>query len=250
MPEEKIQKLLQAAGIDSRRNIRQDIHDGKYKVNNRVITDPNFPVDTEKDTVRFDGKKLKLKIEKVSYFLFNKPGGVVSTLSDPQGRPTLSDYLARIKERVYPVGRLDFHSEGLMLLTNDGELMNFVISAKNKIPKVYMLKIKGVMSEDERKRLKTSGMHLDGMRFKPLRIDFIKKTAHNNSWIRVTIVEGKKHILRKAFKYSGHPVEKLKRTAIGTFQLKKLPAGHWREITGEELAQFKKTYRYGGTGEK
>lgn len=244
MAEEKLQKVLQAAGIDSRRNIRQFIHDGRYKVNNRVVTDPNFPVDPEKDSLRFDDKKLKLKKEKISYFLLNKPTGVVSTLSDPQGRPTIADYISRIKERVYPVGRLDYNSEGLMLLTNDGDLMNFIISAKNKIPKVYMLKIKGVMSEDERKQLKTKGMHLDGMRFRPLRIDFVKKTQQNNSWIRVTIVEGKKHILRKAFKFIGHPVEKLKRTAIGTFQLKKLPSGHWFEIPPDELEQFKKTYHY------
>ena len=244
MTEEKLQKVLQAAGIDSRRNLRQQIHDGRIKVNNRVITNPGFLVDIDKDTIRLDDKKLKLKIEKKSYFLLHKPYGVVSTLRDPQGRPTIKELIGKIKERVYPVGRLDFHSEGLILLTNDGELTNFIITARNKIPKIYMVKIKGVLSEEERKKLKTRGVFLEGSRVKPLAIDFIKKTPRGNSWIRVTIVEGKKHILRNLFKYVGHPVDKLKRTAIGTFRLKKLPPGHWRELTREEIEEFKKTYNY------
>jgi 23S rRNA pseudouridine2605 synthase len=241
---EKLMKVLQGAGVDSRRNIRQNIHDGLYKVNNRVITDPNFLVDINKDTIREGEKKLKIKIEHKVYYLFHKPYGVVTTLEDPEGRPTIKDFITRIKERVFPVGRLDYHSEGLIFLTNDGELTNFIISAKNKIPKVYMIKIKGVLKEEERKRLMTKGIHLEGTRVKPLRIDFVKKTTQGNSWIKVTIVEGKKHILRKVFKYSGHPVEKLKRTAIGTFQLKKLPSAHVYHITPEELAHFKKTYHY------
>jgi len=244
MSQDKLMKVLQAAGIDSRRTIRQDINDGRYLVNNRVITDPNFMVDIDKDTVRHDDKKLKLKIEKKSYFLFNKPYGVVTTLQDPQERTTLTEFISRIKERVYPVGRLDYHSEGLIVLTNDGDFTNFIISAKNKIPKIYMLKIKGSLSEEERRKLSDKGIHLDGVRVIPQRIEFVKKTGQGNSWIRVTIVEGKKHILRKVFKYSGHPVEKLKRTAVGTFRLKTLPVGHWREITQEELDEFKRVYHY------
>lgn len=243
--EEKLQKVLQAAGIDSRRNIRQFIHDGRIKINNRVVTNPNCLVDIAADTVRLDDKKLKLKVEQKSYFIFHKPYGVVTTLNDPEGRPTLKDFIARIKERVYPVGRLDYNSEGLILLTNDGDLTNFVISAKNKIPKVYMVKIKGILKDEDRKKIKTKGIHMDGIRVKPMRVDFIKKTPQGkNSWIRVTIVEGKKHIIRKMFKYIGHPVEKLKRTAIGTIRLKTLPAGHWRELTPDELTEFKKTYRF------
>lgn len=246
MAQDKLQKVLQAAGVDSRRNIRQQIHDGRYTVNARRITDPNFLLDIEKDTIRLDEKKLKLKLEKKSYFIFHKPYGVVSTLSDPEKRPTLSEYISKIKERVYPVGRLDYHSEGLILLTNDGDLTNFIISVKNKIAKVYLIKIKGVLKEEERQNLKIKGIHLDGVRIKPQRIDFVKKTAQNNSWIRVTILEGKKHILRKVFKYSGHPVEKLKRVAIGTFRLKNLPPGHWRELTLEELKEFKNSFNYPG----
>ena len=241
---DKLQKVLQAAGIASRRSLRQYIHDGRIKVNNTVVMDPNFPVDVSKDHIRLDDKKVKLRLEKKSYFIFNKPYGVVSTLSDPEGRPTLKDFIGKIKERVYPVGRLDFNSEGLILLTNDGELMNFIISPRNKIPKVYLVKIKGVMGEDERKLLVTRGISLEGRRVKPLQVDFVKKTPQKNSWIRVAIFEGKKHILRNIFKYMGHPVDKLKRTAIGTIQLRKLPRGHWRELTAEEIIGFKKTYNY------
>jgi 23S rRNA pseudouridine2605 synthase len=244
MNNDKLQKVLQAAGIDSRRNLRQYIHDGRIKVNNTIVTDPNFPVDVSKDHIRLDDKKLKLRLEKKSYFVFNKPYGVVSTLSDPEGRPTLKDFIDKIKERVYPVGRLDFHSEGLILLTNDGDLMNFIISPRNKIPKVYLVKIKGILGEEERKRLITKGISLEGRRAKPLQVDFVKRTPRNNCWVRVTIFEGKKHILRNMFKYMGHPVDRLKRTAIGTIRMQKLPRGHWRELTAEEIERFKKTYNY------
>ena len=246
MKEEKLQKVLQTAGIDSRRNLRQFIHEGRIKVNNQVITDPNFLVDTDKDTVRLDDRKLKLKVEKKSYFILHKPYGVISTLQDPEGRPTIKDFITGIKERVYPVGRLDYHSEGLILLTNDGDLTNFIISTKNKIPKIYMVKIKGILSKEDRTDLKTKGIFLGDRRVKPLQIDFIKKTTQGNSWIRVTLIEGKKHVIRDLLKYSGHPVEKLKRTAIGTIELKKLPAGHWRELTAEEMDTFKKTFKFTG----
>jgi len=244
MKEEKLQKVLQMSGIDSRRNLRQAIHEGRIKVNNQVVTDPNFLVDINNDALRLDNRKLKLTMKKKTYFLLHKPYGVISTLQDPQGRPTIKDLISGIKERVYPVGRLDYHSEGLILLTNDGDLTNFIISSKNKIPKIYMVKIKGIMSKEERIAIRTKGVFIGDHRVKPLQIDFIKRTAQGNSWIKITIIEGKKHIIRNLLKYAGHPVEKLKRTAIGTLQLKKLPAGRWREISAEEMEYFKKTYNY------
>lgn len=164
---------------------------------------------------------------------------MVSTLADPQGRPTVKDFIRQIRERVYPVGRLDFHSEGLLLLTNDGDLAHFILAARNQVPKVYMVKIKGVLSEAEKGKLE-HGIVLDGQRLAPFRIEFVRSTPQQNAWYRVTISEGKKHILRRTFQYSGHPVEKLRRTAIGTIQLKSLPAGHWRELTETEIAHFKK----------
>ncbi|MCK4763562.1 MAG: rRNA pseudouridine synthase [Candidatus Aminicenantes bacterium] len=240
----KLQKAVQSAGIDSRRKIRQSIHEGKFKVNDKVVKDPNFLIDPALDAVRLKNKKLDIKPEATAYFILNKPYGVICTLDDPQGRPTIKEFITKIKERVYPVGRLDYNSEGLILLTNDGELTNFIISPRNQIPKLYLVKIKGTLKEAEAEKLKSKGIFMDGIRVKPLKIDFVRKTGKDNSWLNVAIIEGKKHILRKMFKYLGHPVEKLKRTAIGTFKLKKLPPGHWRELTEEEVAQFKKEYNF------
>ena len=240
----KLQKLIQAAGLDNRRNIRKQINEGKFKVNNRIVKDPNFLVDPNTDIIHLKNKILNTKIEKKTYFIFNKPLGVISSLYDPQKRPTIKVYIAKIRERVYPVGRLDFRSEGLMLLTNDGLLTHFIISPKNRVPKTYFIKIKGILTEEKKNQLKNKGIFLDGKRIKPLKIDLIKKTKNNNSWLNVTLIEGKKHIIRKLFKYSGHPVEKLKRTAIGTLQLKKLPSGHWKELTEEEIHTFKKKYHF------
>jgi 23S rRNA pseudouridine2605 synthase len=240
----KLQKAVQAAGFDSRRKVRELIHEGKFKVNGKVVKDPNFPVDPRRDSIMLKNKELKIEIENIAYFIFNKPYGVISTLHDPQGRPTIKDYIAKIKERVYPVGRLDYQSDGLILLSNDGELTNFIISPRNAVPKQYRVKIKGVLTEAEIIRLKTKGLFVEGMRIKPLDIRFIRKTVRNNSWYNITIVEGKKHIIRNMFKYFGHPVEKLTRTAIGTIKLGKLPSGHWRELTDEEISQFKKAHRF------
>jgi 23S rRNA pseudouridine2605 synthase len=243
MKEIKLQKFLQNCGLASRRDIRQRIHEGKFKVNHMTVTDPNFLVKINSDQIHFGKKLLKLMMQNKSYFIFNKPVGIVSTLSDPQGRQTVSSFITRIKERVYPVGRLDYNSDGLMLLTNDGDLANFVISAKNHIPKTYLLKIKGEISAATQKKLE-KGVFLEGERLNPFVIEPVKATSSGNSWLKVTITEGKKHILRNAFKYSGHPVEKLRRIAIGNIMLKNLPLGQWRELADYEVAAFKKKYNF------
>jgi len=243
MKEIKFQKYLQNCGLASRRDIRQWIHEGKFKVNQHTVTDPNFTIKTPGDQIHFGKKLLKLSIQNKSYFIFNKPVGIVSTLDDPQGRSTISSFITRIKERVYPVGRLDYNSDGLMLLTNDGDLANFIISAKNQVPKTYLLKVKGDLSAATQKKLE-KGIFLEGERLNPFVIEPVKMTSSGNSWLKVTINEGKKHILRNAFKYSGHPVEKLRRIAIGNIMLKKLPLGEWRELADYEIAAFKKEYQF------
>jgi len=244
----KLMKALQAAGLDSRRSLRKLIQEGEFTVNGVKVTDPNFPVDPSEDAILLRGKRLKIKLQAPAYFIFNKPAGVVSTLSDPESRPTIKHFIGKIKERVYPVGRLDFHSEGLILLTNDGELTNAIISPRNHIPKQYLVKIKGILSDEEIDRIKTRGALVDGSRLKPLKLETFKKTAQGNSWVNIIIIEGKKHILRKMFLYGGHPVEKLKRVAIGTIKLGKLPTGHWRELTAREIAQFRSSYPVASPG--
>ena len=243
MKETKLQKYLQSCGVASRREIRAWIHDGKIKVNQRPVTDPNFTVRSPGDRILLNNKPLKLSPQANSYFLFNKPVGIVSTLDDPQGRPTVRSFIARIKERVYPVGRLDYNSDGLMLLTNDGELANFILAAKNQVPKTYLLKVKGSLSAVTQKKLE-KGAFLEGERLNPFVIEPVKMTSSGNSWLKVTITEGKKHILRKAFKYAGHPVEKLRRIAIGTLTLGKLPLGEWRELKEHEIETFRRQYRF------
>ncbi|MBN2345293.1 MAG: rRNA pseudouridine synthase [Candidatus Aminicenantes bacterium] len=245
MREMRLQKYLQDCGLASRRDIRQWIHEGRLRVGGRVVTDPNFPVRVPADPIQLNGKRLKLAPQPKSYFIFNKPPGVVSTLADPEGRPALRAYIGRIRERVYPVGRLDFHSDGLMLLTNDGELAQFILAARNAVPKTYLLKIKGTLEAATRSRLE-GGIFLEGERLNPFAIEEVRTTGSGNSWLRVTITEGKKHILRKAFLYSGHPVEKLRRLAIGTFTLGTMPLGQWRELRDAEVAKFKRQYHYPG----
>lgn len=243
MKQVELQKWLQECGAGSRRTIREWITSGRLTVNGQEVRDPHFPVNGAADSISVDGRRLKLAPQQLSYFVLNKPVGVVSTLDDPQKRPTIRDFLRGIRERVYPVGRLDFHSEGLILLTNDGDLANFILSARNKVPKTYMMKIKGKLDARAKEKLER-GIFMEGSRLAPFRIEYVKSTGAGNSWLRVTITEGKKHILRKAFLYSGYPVEKLRRVAIGSILLKKLPRGHWRELPPEEIAAFKKKYHY------
>jgi 23S rRNA pseudouridine2605 synthase len=238
-----LQKFLQQCGLASRRDIRQWIHEGRFKVNRQTVDNPNHPIQVGSDQILFGKKPLTLRVQHKRYFIFNKPVGVVSTLADPEGRPTVRDYIGRIRERVYPVGRLDFHSDGLMLLTNDGQLANFILAARHAVPKTYLLKIKGVLGEATKRKLE-KGIFLEGERLNPFSIEAVRTTGAGNSWLRVTITEGKKHILRNAFKYSGHPVEKLRRLAIGTFTLGRLPLGEWRELRPDEIIRFKRQYRF------
>lgn len=242
-----LQRYLQDCGFDSRRNIRRLIREGHLKVNGQVVEDPHHPVDPARDSIRFGNRTLDLKTEKKVVFKFNKPTGVVSTLRDPQNRPSLREHLEKIPQRVYPVGRLDYHSEGLLLLTNDGEFANFVISVKNRIPKVYRVKIRGTIPKSKLENMKTRGMVLEGRTVRPLDIRFVGKTKNNNSWMVITLIEGKKHVVRKFFGFSGHPVVRLKRTAIGTIHLKRLPPGQWKELSRAEIADFKRRHHFPGS---
>jgi 23S rRNA pseudouridine2605 synthase len=239
----ELQKLLQESGTGSRRTIRQWLRDGSIQVNGKAVTDPHFPVTYQEDTVRLEGRVLKLKVQPKAYYILHKPREVVSTLADPQRRPCIADYITGITERVYPVGRLDYHSEGLILLTNDGDLTNFILSAKSHVPKVYLIKIQGNLDDRTKARLER-GIVLEGARLSPFQIEYVKSTGKGHTWWRVTIIEGKKHIIRKAFLFCGHPVDKLKREAIGTIRLKSVPAGHWRELLPVEIDTFKKKYKY------
>ena len=244
MSKTTLQKYLQQVGFDSRRTIRKQIHDGLFSIDGRTVTNPSREFDPQTERLMFRGRMIDMAVEKKSYYLLNKPYGVVTSLSDPQKRLTIKDFIGSIRERVFPVGRLDYRSEGLLLLTNDGDLTNYIISARNKIPKTYLVQVQGSPTRETQSQIE-NGPIVDRLRLSPFKMSIVRQ-ASRSTWIRVTIVEGKKHIIRKTFKQYGHQVEKLRRTAIGTFRLKGIPPGHWREVTNEELSLFKKKFGWPG----
>ncbi len=240
----ELQKALQESGFADRRTIRKAIRDGEIFINGQATTDPHRLINPVVDHVRHFNKKVPINLQKKAYFLFHKPTEVLSALSDTSSRKTLSDFISTIEERVYPVGRLDYHSEGLILLTNDGELMNFMIAPRHKISKSYLIKIKGRLDESVCQKILEKGYVVDAVRIKPQKLSFVKPTKGGNSWWQIDLFEGKKHVVRNLFKYLGHPVAKLKRIAIGPLKLKNIPIGHWRELTREEVKTLKKEIGY------
>jgi 23S rRNA pseudouridine2605 synthase len=240
----ELQKALQESGFADRRTIRKAIHDEEITVNGHPCTDPHKLINPENDHVKYQGKKVQIKIQNRVYFIFHKPTEVLTALTDESSRKTLAEFISGIEERVYPVGRLDYHSEGLILLTNDGDLTNFMISPRNKINKSYQIKIKGKLDEAVKDKILARGFVVDAVRIKPQNLIFLKPTKSGNSWWQIDIFEGKKHVVRNLFKYLGHPVSKLKRIAIGPIKLKNLPSGHWRELTRDEVRLLKKEIGY------
>jgi 23S rRNA pseudouridine2605 synthase len=239
MPAERLQKIIAAAGIASRRKAEQLITGGLVSVNGQTITELGSKADRERDHIRVNGKLLHGP-ERHVYLLMNKPKGYVTTLRDPERRPTVMDLLHGVGARVYPVGRLDYASEGLLLLTNDGEFANRLMKAASHVPKTYMVKVAGnppgeglarlregiYISSDRGKRVKTS----------PAKIRVIRESA--NPWYEVTLIEGKNRQIRRMFEEIGHHVEKIKRVRYGPLELDVHP-GKFRKLTIEEVAKLK-----------
>ncbi|MGK2856198.1 MAG: pseudouridine synthase [Thermoanaerobaculia bacterium] len=237
MAQERLQKIIAKAGIASRRRAEEMIRDGQVTVNGRVVTELGTRADAESDHVKVDGK-LITKAEKHRYILLYKPRQVMTTVNDPQGRPTVVDILKGVKERVFPVGRLDFQSEGLLLLTNDGELAFQISHPKHGSVKTYHVKVRGVPSERIIDKL-SRGITLDGKRTAPCEITRLRTTGRGedegNSWFDVQLREGRTQQIRKMFSAMGHPVVKLRRVAIGQVRDASLEAGHWRDLTPREV---------------
>ncbi|MEK6680334.1 MAG: pseudouridine synthase [Nitrospirota bacterium] len=237
MAEERLQKIISGAGIASRRHAEQMILTGRVTVNGKVATKLGTKADPEKDHIKVDGKLLRLAGKK-TYLLLNKPRGHVTTLSDPEGRPTVIDLLKGVKGRVYPVGRLDYDTEGLLLLTNDGDFANTIMHPKFEIPKTYDVKLKGVLTDDEIEKIE-KGITLEGRRTAPARIKKLKKTEQN-SWLEITIHEGRKRQVRRVFERIGHFVLKLKRTRIAFLDLKGVDTGGYRFLRKEEVDELRR----------
>jgi 23S rRNA pseudouridine2605 synthase len=232
--EERLQKILARAGICSRRKAEEYIAAGRVTVDGKVVTRPGLKVDPEQTEITVDGKQV-LQEEKI-YILLNKPPGYVTTMSDPQGRPIVTDLLPGIKYRVFPVGRLDLDSEGALILTNDGALGNKVLHPSFEVNKTYEATVKGGPNTAELQRL-ARGIMLDGLKTWPAKLRVLHRKKGETT-IEVIIHEGKKRQVRKMFQAIGHPVLRLKRTAYGGLKLGALGRGKYRFLTQIDLKKL------------
>jgi len=239
MPAERLQKIIAAAGIASRRKSEDLIVSGRVLVNGQVVTELGTKADPEQDHIRVDGKLLRGP-ERFTYVVLNKPKGYVTTVSDEKKRPTVMDLVQKVKGRVYPVGRLDWASEGLLLMTNDGELANALMKASSNVPKTYVVKVAGQPDEGKLDKLRrgVSIAEKGGRRVRtaPARIRLIREG--DNPWLEVTIIEGRNRQVRKMFEEVGHHVEKIRRVQYGPLALD-VPPGDWRNLTLLEVAKLK-----------
>ena len=236
MPEERLQKILSRAGVASRRKAEELMAEGRVSVNGKIIAELGSKADLDRDFIKVDGRLLH-KPKNLIYLAMNKPPACVTTLSDPEGRKTIVDYLRGVRERVYPVGRLDYASEGLLLLTNDGEFANRVTSAKSEITKVYVAKVTGKLTEDQERQFRR-GISIEGRKTAPAGLRLIREA--DNPWYEVKLIEGRQNQIRIMFKNFGRLVEKLRRVKIGFLEMTGIKPGEFRHLTPREVARFKK----------
>ena len=236
MAEERLQKILSQAGVASRRQAEKIMAEGRVVVNGTVITELGSKADIERDHIKVDGRLIHAPKRQV-YVALCKPNNTVTTVSDPEHRATVMDLLHGLKERVYPVGRLDYHSEGLLLLTNDGDLANAIMSAATHLPKTYVVKSNGPLTKDQEQKFR-DGVPLSGRRTMPAGLKLIRDAE--NPWYEVRLVEGRNNQIRMMFKHFGRLVEKLRRVKIGPIDLGPLKPGEFRHLTMEEVAKLKR----------
>ncbi|SDG85109.1 23S rRNA pseudouridine2605 synthase [Aneurinibacillus thermoaerophilus] len=230
---ERLQKIMARAGVASRRKCEELIAAGRVKVNGEVIRTLGFKADPERDEIEVDGQKIVL--EKHVYFLLNKPVGYITSVTDPQGRKTVLDLMEHVKERIYPVGRLDYDTSGLLLLTNDGAFANRIMHPRHELDKVYEAVVKGRIGEEALMRLCKGVMLEDGMTA-PAQAERLSYDERNRrSAIRLTIHEGRNRQVRRMCEAVGHPVLKLKRVRLGFLTLDGVPEGKYRPLTKEEV---------------
>jgi len=233
----RLNKAVALTGLASRRKSEELILAGEVKVNGKVVKDLSVQIVPNKDTLTVKGKALPLTT-RYTYLLLNKPRGYVSTCKDQEGRKTVMELVGSTKIRLFPVGRLDIQSEGAILITNDGNFANAVLNPTLAIPKKYRVKVSGLISDDDIEHMRTGVVIDKKYKTKPARVFFLSATG-KNSWIEVTIFEGKNRQIRKMCENVGHSVLKIKRTAIGPFRLGALGSGKMRLLTYEEISQFK-----------
>lgn len=232
----RLQKFIALSGVASRRKAEEFIKMGRVKVNGKIVDEMGIKVDPEVDRVSFDNKDINISGNMV-YVVLNKPEGYVTTSSDQFNRPAVLDLIKGVSERIYPVGRLDYNTSGLLLLTNDGELTQKITHPSGHISKTYVCKIKGIITDEEMDRFK-KGVDIGGYVTAPAKIKLIKKYKNNCS-VRITIREGKNRQIRRMMDALGHPVIKLERISIGKIYLEDLQKGKWRYLTKEEKKYLK-----------
>jgi len=233
MPEERLQKFLASAGLCSRRKAEELIQQGRITIDGTIVTELGMKIDPERHTVACDGVPVVRPEGRKVYILMNKPRGVVTTASDPQGRPTVLSLLTGIRERVFPVGRLDIDTEGALLLTNDGELANRIIHPRFEINKTYHVVVRGQVAPQAVRDLE-QGILLEGKKTWPASIRILEK-KETVTRLSIVIHEGRKRQVRKMFEAVGHPVLALKRVAYGNLRLGPLPSGSYRFLSPQDL---------------
>jgi 23S rRNA pseudouridine2605 synthase len=240
---DRLQKILSQAGIASRRAAEKLIADGRVSVNGTTVREMGTKADPSADDIRVDGRRLKGP-ERLRYILLNKPGGYVTTRSDPQRRPTVIDLLRGVREYVYPVGRLDYDTEGLLLLTNDGDLAARLTHPRHGVERTYEARVAGMPDSGAIDRLR-AGIPLDGRRTQPADVDLLSRRAKGSgdrdALLRITIREGRNRQVRRMCEAIGHPVKALARTRIGSLTDRQLKPGMWRDLRAEEIRALQKS---------
>ncbi|MBU3092215.1 rRNA pseudouridine synthase [Clostridium sp. CM028] len=233
--EERLQKFMASCGVASRRKCEEIITAGRVKVNDLMVTELGHKVDPEKDRVHVDNKIINMEENKV-YIALNKPEGIVSTVKDEKERKTILD-LVKVKERIYPIGRLDYDTCGLIILTNDGDIYNKVIHPRQAINKVYLAILEGCPNEEEISKF-CNGIDIEG--YITAKADLqINKRVGFNCRVTITIHEGKNRQIRKMCDAIGHPVIALKRVSVGNILLGDMEKGSWRNLTEDEIKYLK-----------
>ena len=233
----RLQKYLALSGVASRRNAEKMIAEGRVAVNGMVITEMGVQVDELHDKVTVDGNLCRLEEEK-HYLAYNKPIGEVTTVTDPEGRATVMDKFRDYPVRLYPVGRLDYDSEGLILLTNDGDLMNNLLHPSREVDKEYLVKVSNRVSDEDIRRLRAGVQLDDGRMTSPADVHLVRYEAFA-SVLLVSIHEGRNRQVRRMFSAIGHEVVSLKRVGFATIKLHDLPRGQWRRLTDVEVRKLK-----------
>lgn len=230
----RLNKFIATCGIASRRKADELISDGQVRVNGHTITDLGTKVNPRTDSVVVNGKPIKV-FQDLVYVMFNKPVQVVSTMSDPEGRPTIADYFTKMRIRIFPVGRLDWDSEGLILLTNDGDFAQKVSHPKNDVAKTYLVKLDGQPTESQLQKL-VRGVTIIGGKTHALAVQKVAgRGSDKYDWVKVVITEGRNRQVRQMFEKIGYDVKKLQRVAIGSLKLGNLDRGQYRVLTPDDL---------------